>query len=112
MLGLPARHLTLLLPISLAILLAAASRPSDIPFRIRMIDAGANETVAVADLNNDGHPDIISGEYWYEGPSWTKHPLRQIDFNANYVDNFTDLAIDVDGDGWIDVVQFGYFSSR
>ena len=36
----------------------------------------------------------------------------QIDFNANYVDNFTDLALDVDGDGWVDVVQFGYFSSK
>ena len=36
----------------------------------------------------------------------------QIEFNANYVDNFTDLALDVDGDGWVDVVQFGYFSSK
>ena len=94
MIRLPARLLTTLLPIAAAILLAAASRPPDIPFRIRMIDPGANETVAVADLNNDGRPDIVSGESWYEAPAWTKHPLRQIDFNANYVDNFTDIAID------------------
>ena len=77
-----------------------------------MIDPGADETAAVADLNNDGRPDIISGENWYEAPAWTKHPLREIDFNANYIDNFTDIAIDVDGDGWVDVVQFGYFSSK
>ena len=88
------------------------SRPPDIAFQIRMIDPGASETVAVADLNNDGRLDIISGESWYEAPAWTKHPLRQIDSNSNYVDNFTDIAIDVDGDGWIDVVQFGYFSSK
>ena len=31
--------------------------------------------------------------------------LRAIDFNANYIDNFTDIAIDVDGDGWVDVVN-------
>ena len=77
-----------------------------------MIDPGANETAAVADLNNDGRPDIIHpARIGSEAPTWTKHPLRAIDFNANYVDNFTDIAIDVDGD-WVDVVQFGYFSSK
>src|ERR1035438_1896387 len=86
-----ARHLALLLRVAAAIFLAAASRPPDIPFQIHMIDGGASETVAVADLNNDGRPDIISGESWYEAPNWTKHPLRQIDFNSNYVDNFTDI---------------------
>ena len=29
-----------------------------------------------------------------------------------YVDNFSDLPIDVDGDGYVDVVQFGYFSNN
>src|SRR5450432_1762250 len=112
MLRLPARLLAPLLPVAAAILLAASSRPADILFQIRLIDPGANETVAVADLNNDGRPDIISGENWYEAPAWTKHPLREIGFNSNYIDNFTDIAIDVDGDGWTDIVQFGYFSSK
>ena len=112
MMRLPARLLTPLLPIVAAILLTASSRPADIPFAVHMIDRGANETVAVADLNNDGRPDIVSGENWYEAPAWTKHPLREIDFNANYIDNFTDIALDVDGDGWVDIIQFGYFSSK
>ena len=76
MFRLPARLLVPLLPIGAAILLVASSRPPDIPFRVRMIDPGFNETVAVADLNNDGRPDIISGENWYEAPNWIKHPLR------------------------------------
>lgn len=100
----------LFLLVSVTILLAAASRPAEIPFRIHPIDPGASETVAVADLNNDGHPDIISGEAWYESPGMIKHPLREINFTSNYIDNFSDLPLDVDGDGFVDVVQFGYFS--
>ena len=69
MFGLNARLLTPLMPIAAAILLAASSRPQDIPFQVRMIDPGASETAAVADLNNDRRPDIISSENWYEAPT-------------------------------------------
>ncbi len=77
-----------------------------------MIDPGFSETVAVADLNNDGKPDIISGENWYEAPNWTKHSLRAINATINYIDNFSDLPVDVDGDGWIDIVQVAYYSQN
>ena len=46
----------------------AAPRPPDIPFRIQMLDGGASETAAVADINTDGRLDIVSGENWYEAP--------------------------------------------
>ncbi len=88
----------------------AASRPADIAFSIHMIDPGYSETAAVADLNNDGRPDIISSESWYEAPNWIKHPLRSIDYTNNYIDNFTDIPLDVDGDGWTDIIQFSYFA--
>ena len=88
----------------------AASRPADIAFHISMIDPGYGETVAVADMNHDGRPDIIAGESWYEAPGWIKHPLRQIDYSNGYIDNFADLAMDVDGDGWVDVIQCSYFA--
>ena len=60
----------------------------------------------------DGRVDIVSSESWYEAPNWTKHPLRTIPFTNNYVDNFSDLPIDVDNDGCVDVVQIGYFARR
>ncbi len=88
----------------------AAPRPADIAFNIRMIDPGYSETAAIADLNHDGRPDIISAESWYEAPHWIKHPLRPIDYAQNYIDDFTDVTLDVDGDGWIDIIQFSYFA--
>src|SRR4051812_35005292 len=96
----------------LAVTMLAQSRPADIPFRIQMIDGGASETAAFADIDKDGRVDIVSGESWYAAPSWTKHKIRDINWNGQYVDNFTDVPMDVDGDGFVDVVQFGYFSNN
>ncbi len=92
--------------------LIAATRPADIAFRIHMIDPGYNETAAVADLNNDGKPDIISGDSWYEAPNWTKHHIRDIDYASGYIDNFSDLPLDVDGDGYTDIIQCSYFAHK
>jgi hypothetical protein len=98
----------LLVPVTV-FLVIAAGRPMDIAFRVRMIDPGYNETVTLADLNRDGKPDIISGESWYDAPQWSRHPLRAIGYTAGYIDNFSDLPVDVDGDGWVDIIQFSYF---
>src|ERR1044072_1326393 len=90
----------------------AASRPEEIQFERRMIDPGASETAAVADINGDGKVDIVSGENWYEGPKWVRHKFRQIDYTNNYVDDFSDLPMDVNGDGRVDIVSCAWFSKR
>ena len=77
-----------------------------------MIDPGFSESVAVADFNKDGRLDILSAEYWYEAPAWTKHKIRDIAFNGSYIDNFSDLPVDVDGDGYPDIIQIAYFARR
>lgn len=88
----------------------SAPRPADIRFHVHMIDPGSGETVAVADINRDGKLDIVAGESWYEAPHWVKHPLRPIEYSSGYVDDFSDLVVDVDGDGWPDVLQCSYFA--
>ena len=92
--------------IGIALLVCAAmawtaTRPDDeIPFARHTIDLGQSEPAAFADINRDGHIDIVSGENWYQGPAWTKHRFRDILFTQNYIDDFSDLPIDVNGDGY------------
>jgi FG-GAP-like repeat len=90
----------------------SASRPEDIPFEKHTIDLGASETAVFADINRDGKLDLVSGEYWYEAPHWTKHHFRQIDYVSNYVDDLSTLPLDVDGDGYVDLVTSGWFSKE
>jgi hypothetical protein len=93
-------------------LLAAAPRTSDIPFRMHLLDPGASETAAVADINRDGRLDIVSGENWYEAPTWTKHHFRELNYTQNYVDDFSDLPLDVDGDGFPDIISVAWFGRK
>ena len=101
----------LLVPLVL-LSLAQGSRPADVPFKIQPIDPGASETAAVADVNRDGRLDIISGEHWYQAPAWTKHRFRELGFSNQYIDDFSDLVIDVDADGYPDVVSVSWFAKQ
>ena len=91
---------------------AAPTRSPDVPFKITMLDNGASETAAIADVNKDGKLDIISGENWFEAPSWTKHKFRELNFTNNYYDNFSDLPVDVNGDGYPDLVRVTWFAKK
>jgi hypothetical protein len=95
-----------------AFLLFAGARSEDILFEKLRIDPGASETAAWADLNGDGKPDLVSGEHWYEAPRWTKRRFRELGFSNNYIDCFSDLPLDFDGDGHIDIVTAHWFSRK
>ena len=97
------------------IVLAASNtrrRSDEIPFVKHTIDLGANEPCAWADVNSDGLLDLVSGENWYEAPTWTKHKFRELNFTNNYIDDFSDLPVDVDHDGKIDIVSVAWFSKK
>ena len=97
---------------------ASAQGSDEIPFYKHTIDLGSSEAAEVADVNRDGKLDIISGENWYEqttpgkdGPRWIKHHFRDLPFNGGYLEDLGDLAIDVNGDGYPDVVTSSYWTT-
>jgi hypothetical protein len=92
--------------------LFAASRPPEIPFEKHTIDLGASETCAFAHINGDGKLDIVAGEYWYEAPNWTPHRFRELANKPPYIDDLSDLALDVNGDGKVDIITAKGFSNQ
>ncbi|MDQ2777601.1 MAG: VCBS repeat-containing protein [Acidobacteriota bacterium] len=88
------------------------TRPGEIPFVKHTLDLGSSESAAIADVNGDGKLDIISGENWYEAPSWKKHHFRDISYTNYYIDDLSTLPLDVDSDGHVDVVTSGWFSKK
>lgn len=99
----------------LAVAMAAdppSRRSDDIPFQKHTLDLGANETCAWADINADGKPDLVSGENWFEAPSWKKHKFRELFFTNNYIDAFSDLPLDVNADGYVDIVTVSWFGKK
>jgi len=76
-----------------------------IKWKKRLIDTAPFEACSVFDVNNDGIRDIVSGEYWYEGPDFVrKHKICDIQAVDEYHDDFSDYPLDVDGDGYTDII--------
>ncbi len=86
---------------------------ADVAFRKHVIDADAQFCAAcVFDVNHDGKLDIVCGSYWYEAPTWKKHFVREVEALGNppRFDGYAHLPMDVNGDGWTDVITVNYRS--
>lgn len=78
----------------------------------KFIAAEAFESAGVFDVNGDGHPDIVSGAFWYEGPEFkTRHVLGGVARFGDYYDDFSTIPMDVNGDGRMDFITGGWWGN-
>jgi len=69
-----------------------------------------SEGVATGDVNNDGKMDVMAGSFWFEAPRWNRHEITSpgIYFpDTAYSNSFLDFSMDVNQDGWIDLIRIG-----
>ncbi|HEX6886027.1 MAG TPA: PVC-type heme-binding CxxCH protein [Planctomycetota bacterium] len=94
------------------VLLPAAHGGGETPFtRLVLAEEFTCEGASFADLDRDGHADVIAGPYWYRGPDFAQRReiyAPQAFDPKGYSDNFFAFPRDFDGDGWIDVLFVGF----
>ena len=51
----------------------SAASAETISFKRQVLDQRFYaESIAAADFNHDGKPDLVAGPFWFEGPAFTK----------------------------------------
>jgi Aldos-2-ulose dehydratase, beta-propeller domain/FG-GAP-like repeat len=99
------RHILSLLAIAAA---SSAAEPTFPKFKSQEIatDLTVGYAVVVADINEDGKPDIVVVDservVWYENPTWKVHTI--ISRGKTKKDNVCVAVHDIDGDGHLDLV--------
>jgi hypothetical protein len=93
--------------------LSVAARAGDPQFKKHDINPkSVFEGAGAFDVDGDGDLDIVSGETWYEAPSWTPHKVRDVEVAGTYRNCFSTLPLDVDGDSDLDFISVSYFGQN
>jgi hypothetical protein len=90
--------------------LAPTLAQAPLHFEREKIGKATYEAASICDVNKDGIPDIVCGEYWFQGPDFKKsYKMCSVMPVDDYYDDFSDFPMDVNGDGYPDIVTGGYF---
>ena len=84
-----------------------------VKFRKAWVSDSDYESVGVFDVNNDGVLDVVSGCFWYEGPDYRKrHFIGDIMQVGEYYDSFSNIPMDVNGNGYLDYITGGWWGGK
>lgn len=104
-------HDGLLRPSSAAAADVAAAMPLATFERKKLDDRFFAEGAGIGDFNHDGLPDVAAGPFWFAGPTFeSRHeflPPKPFD-PRGYSDNFFSWGHDFNGDGWDDILVYGF----
>jgi len=77
--------------------------------RIKITTEKGPESNAFGDYNKDGVMDVMVGNFWYEGPDFTKkHQFRLLSTAQRWTPDDMSVSLDANGDGYWDVVSGGH----
>ncbi len=93
---------------------AEAPAPAKARFVAHRIGGFRGEACGVADFDRDGRLDVIAGPFLYLAPDWRAVMIRVVAGSVNakgdgYYHDFMNEPLDVDGDGFPDLVTCDWF---
>lgn len=90
---------------------------AEVAFMAHRVGTYRGEACGVGDFNNDGKPDIVALPYLYLAPGFGPVEICKVegevdDEGKGYRWDFMNAPLDVDGDGWLDVVTASWFGKK
>jgi hypothetical protein len=83
---------------------------------IRVSDFYYGWSAAASDINHDGAMDIVSGPFYYLGPSYTERRIyrtsRVYNPGVEYAPDMVNFTADFTGDGWPDILASDFVGGR
>lgn len=104
----------LLFPLLLLIMNGACGQKDSVKFSkqtlFSVFEEYISEGVAVADVNHDGKMDVMAGTFWFRAPDWKRFELDvpEIHSIGGYGNSFLNFSMDVNKDGWMDMIRVGF----
>lgn len=85
--------------------------------KLHLLPSYWSEGANFADLDKDGHMDIVCGPHWFRGPEYKErfefYPAvgprkrHRNDVSVYTLDNFFSFIHDCNADGWLDIITVG-----